>query len=172
MRRGFQKVVLSTLALCVFLTGVCSVSALVTSPTGTAPSVRSGREEKSTTMNVTATSPGVKGTQVELDVTSASPLSSTYFVNNSSRSALLKVYEDDVGNNADDEVVFYAAFFNGLYIDAASKTIIRENSGYIDSSTDATVELYHMFGLGAISGDNKNVLASNLYTYRYYIYER
>lgn len=172
MRRGFQKVVLSTLALCVFLTGVCSVSALVTSPTGTAPSVRSGREEKSTTMNVTATSPGVKGTQVELDFTANLPLAAAHFVYSNNRSALLKVYEDDVGNNADDEVVFYAAFFNGMYIDATSKTMIRENSGYIDSSTDATVELYHIFGLGAVSGDDKNALASNLYTYRYYIYER
>lgn len=75
-------------------------------------------------------------------------------------------------SNADDLAVTYIAYFDGLWIDTTSKAITRENTGYIDSSTDATVELYYYFGLGHVNGDNETALASDLYTYRYYIYER
>lgn len=151
-----------------FILGIKTVSAANYSYVENGPEVYSGAATRS---NVTVLSSAaynsVTGNRVHFYVTTFGNLRSNVCVSNSSRTATIKIWEDDVDPNADDLVQTLVYGFSGLKLSSIKSKVVHD-TGNIDSAGDPTVELYNTVYVSPINGDSG---ATNgiLYKYQYSI---
>ena len=119
-----------------------------------APSVKSGETSRKTdTIEIASSNySSIKGTRTYWYIDEFYHLSSGW-VSSNSRTAVIRMYEDDEDPNADDLVKTYYWSFYGTRLIGIVDKIVTNDSGNIDSSGDNQVELYITLSVSAKKGD-------------------
>lgn len=131
------------------------------------PDVYSGQTTQSRVTNLTSSVYStIKGSRTYFWIVNAGWLRSNVCVADSSREAIVKMYEDDVYPNADDLLKTYTFSFNGRQLVAANANVVTNNPNNADSSGDPTVELFLTNYISPISGDRSDS-NGELFTYQF-----
>lgn len=142
------------LILCSFLCNFNIAFARNKSDVFSAPSVKSGQTSKKTdTIEIKSQNySSVRGNRTYWYIDEFHNLASGW-VSSNSRTATIRMYEDDEDPNADDLVKTYYWRFYGTKLMGIVDKVVTNDSGNIDSAGDNQAELYITLSVSAKSGD-------------------